>query len=130
MTFSVAIAGASGYAGGEVLRLMAGHPELEVRTVTAHSNAGQPLIDVHPHLRSHAHLELRETAAEVLAGHDIVVHALPHGASGAIAAELPDDVLVLDCGAAGDLPHCRLTRDMGEWRHLGAGDPNLCPACL
>ncbi|MEN9620831.1 MAG: N-acetyl-gamma-glutamyl-phosphate reductase, partial [Actinomycetota bacterium] len=52
MTFSVAVAGASGYAGGEVLRLMAEHPELEVRTVTAHSNAGQPLIDVHPHLRS------------------------------------------------------------------------------
>lgn len=99
MTLSVAIAGASGYAGGEVLRLMAAHPELEVRTVTAHSNAGQPLIDVHPHLRSYADLELRETSPQTLAGHDIVVLALPHGASGAIAAELPDDVLVLDCGA-------------------------------
>lgn len=99
MTLSVAIAGASGYAGGEVLRLMAAHPELEVRTVTAHSNAGQPLIDVHPHLRSYADLALRETSPQTLAGHDVVVLALPHGASGAIAAELPDDVLVLDCGA-------------------------------
>ncbi|OYX54918.1 MAG: N-acetyl-gamma-glutamyl-phosphate reductase [Micrococcales bacterium 32-70-13] len=99
MTYSVAVAGASGYAGGEVLRLMAQHPELEVRTVTAHSNAGQPLIDVHPHLRSLAHLEFVETTPERLAGHDIVVLALPHGTSGAIAAQLPPETLVLDCGA-------------------------------
>lgn len=99
MPYSVAIAGASGYAGGEVLRLMARHPELEVRTVTAHSNAGAALIDVHPHLRSLAHLTFVETTAENLRGHDIVVLALPHGASGAIAAELETDVLVLDCGA-------------------------------
>lgn len=114
MTLSVAIAGASGYAGGEVLRLMAGHPELEVRTVTAHSNAGQALIDVHPHLRSYAHLTLQETSAEALAGHDVVVLALPHGASGAIAAELPDDVLVLDCGA----DH-RLTSETAWERYYG-----------
>lgn len=99
MPYSVAIAGASGYAGGEVLRLMARHPELEVRTVTAHSNAGAALIDVHPHLRSLAHLTFVETTAENLRGHDIVVLALPHGTSGAIAAELETDVLVLDCGA-------------------------------
>ncbi|MGY6499023.1 MAG: N-acetyl-gamma-glutamyl-phosphate reductase, partial [Microcella sp.] len=99
MPYSVAIAGASGYAGGEVLRLMARHPELEVRTVTAHSNAGAALIDVHPHLRSLAHLTFVETTAENLRGHDIVVLALPHGTSGAIAAELEMDVLVLDCGA-------------------------------
>lgn len=99
MTYSVAVAGASGYAGGEVLRVLADHPDVEVRTVTAHSNAGQPLIDVHPHLRSLDHLTLVETTAEQLAGHDAVVLALPHGASGAIAAQLPDDALVLDCGA-------------------------------
>jgi N-acetyl-gamma-glutamyl-phosphate reductase len=99
MPYSVAIAGASGYAGGEVLRLMARHPELEVRTVTAHSNAGAALIDVHPHLRSLAHLTFVDTTAENLRGHDIVVLALPHGTSGGIAAELGDDVLVLDCGA-------------------------------
>lgn len=99
MPYSVAVAGASGYAGGEVLRLIAAHPELEVRTVTAHSNAGQRLIDVHPHLRSLASLSLVETTTENLAGHDVVVLALPHGASGALAAQLPDDILVLDCGA-------------------------------
>lgn len=99
MPYSVAVAGASGYAGGEVLRLIAAHPELEVRTVTAHSNAGQRLIDVHPHLRSLASLSLVETTTENLSGHDVVVLALPHGASGALAAQLPENVLVLDCGA-------------------------------
>ncbi|QTX04995.1 N-acetyl-gamma-glutamyl-phosphate reductase [Agromyces archimandritae] len=99
MTYSVAIAGASGYAGGELLRLLADHPEFEVRTVTAHANAGQALIAVQPHLRGYAHLTLQETTPEILSGHDIVFLALPHGASGAIAAALPDDVLVVDCGA-------------------------------
>ena len=99
MTYSVAIAGASGYAGGEVLRLLAGHAEFEVRTVTAHSNAGEKLGVVHPHLRQFADLTLVETTTANLAGHDVVVLALPHGASGAIAADLPADTLVIDCGA-------------------------------
>ena len=99
MSLSVAVAGASGYAGGELLRLIAGHPELEVTIVTAHQNAGQPLASVHPHLRSLAHLELQPTTAEVLSGADIVFLALPHGKSGEVTAGLPDDVLVIDCGA-------------------------------
>ena len=99
MTFTVAVSGASGYAGGELLRLLADHPEFEVRTVTAHANAGQPLCAVQPHLRGYTHLSLKETSAETLAGHDVVFLALPHGASGAIAAELGDDTLVIDCGA-------------------------------
>ncbi|MEF3404132.1 N-acetyl-gamma-glutamyl-phosphate reductase [Agromyces sp. CCNWLW203] len=99
MTFTVAVSGASGYAGGEILRLLADHPDFDVRTVTAHSNAGQPLIAVQPHLRSYTHLTLQDTTAENLAGHDIVFLALPHGASGAIAAQLPAETLVIDCGA-------------------------------
>ena len=99
MSVSVAVAGASGYAGGELLRLLAAHPEFEIATVTAHSNAGQPLSSVHPHLVSLGHLSLQETTPAVLAGHDVVFLALPHGASGAITADLPDDVLVVDCGA-------------------------------
>ena len=99
MTYSVAVAGASGYAGGEVLRLLAAHPEFEVRTVTAHSNAGEKLGVVHPHLRALAGLTLVDTTADALRGHDVVILALPHGASGAIAADLPADTLVIDCGA-------------------------------
>ena len=116
MSLSVAVAGASGYAGGELLRLLAQHPDLEVTTVTAFQNAGQPLAAVHPHLRSLAHLTLQETTAEVLAGADVVFLALPHGASGALTAQLPDDVLVIDCGA----DH-RLT-DPAAWAEFYGGD--------
>ncbi|TFD88227.1 N-acetyl-gamma-glutamyl-phosphate reductase [Cryobacterium serini] len=99
MVFSVAVAGASGYAGGELLRLLAGHPEFEVRTVTAHSNAGQRLVDVQPSLRSLAHLTLVDTTPENLSGHDVVFVALPHGKSGELTAHLPAETLVVDCGA-------------------------------
>ncbi|WP_105035186.1 N-acetyl-gamma-glutamyl-phosphate reductase [Cryobacterium aureum] len=99
MAFSVAVAGASGYAGGELLRLLAGHPEFEVRTVTAHSNAGQRLIDVQPSLRSLAHLTLVDTTPQNLSGHDVVFVALPHGKSGELTAHLPAETLVVDCGA-------------------------------
>lgn len=99
MPLSVAVAGASGYAGGELLRILSAHPEFDVTTVTAFTNAGQPLIAAQPHLRSLAHLTLVETTAENLTGHDVVFLALPHGRSGEITAQLPDDTLVVDCGA-------------------------------
>ncbi len=99
MTYTVAVSGASGYAGGEILRLLAGHPDIEIRTVTAHSNAGQPLIEHQPHLRSLAHLTLQETTPEILAGHDIVFLALPHGQSGQYTDALGDTPLVIDAGA-------------------------------
>ena len=66
MTYSVAVSGASGYAGGEILRLLASHPDIEIRTVTAHSNAGQPLVQHQPHLRSLAHLTLQDTTPETV----------------------------------------------------------------
>jgi N-acetyl-gamma-glutamyl-phosphate reductase len=95
----VAVAGASGYAGGEFLRIAARHPHLEIGALTAHSNAGSRLGELQPHLRGLADRVLEPTTAEALAGHDVVVLGLPHGASGEIAAQLPDDVLVLDLGA-------------------------------
>lgn len=99
MTYTVAVSGASGYAGGEILRLLAAHPDIEIRTVTAHSNAGQPLVDHQPHLRSLAHLTLQDTTAEILAGHDIVFLALPHGQSGQYTDALGDVPLIIDAGA-------------------------------
>ncbi|HET8595556.1 MAG TPA: N-acetyl-gamma-glutamyl-phosphate reductase [Intrasporangium sp.] len=94
-----AVAGASGYAGGEILRLLLAHPEIKIGAVTAGSNAGEPLGAVHPHLVPLADRVLEETSAAVLAGHDVVFLALPHGHSAALAAELPADVVVIDCGA-------------------------------
>ncbi len=99
MSLSVAVAGASGYAGGELLRLLAGHPDFVVKTVTAFSNAGQPLAALQPQLRSLAHLGLVETSAQSLSGHDVVFLALPHGRSGEITAQLAPGTLVVDCGA-------------------------------
>lgn len=99
MTYTVAVSGASGYAGGEILRLLAGHPDIEIRTVTAHSNAGQPLIELQPHLRSLASLTLQDTTPETLSGHDIVFLALPHGQSGQYTDALGDTPLVIDAGA-------------------------------
>jgi len=99
MTVTVAVAGASGYAGGEALRLLLGHPEIEIGALTAHSNAGSRLGEVQPHLRALADRVLLETTAENLAGHDVVVLALPHGASGEISAQLPERTIVVDLGA-------------------------------
>jgi N-acetyl-gamma-glutamyl-phosphate reductase len=96
---SVAVAGASGYAGGEVLRLLLAHPHVEIGALTAGSNAGEPLGALQPHLTPLADRVLEETSLDILAGHDVVVLALPHGQSGPLAAQLGDDVLVIDCGA-------------------------------
>ena len=94
-----AVAGASGYAGGEILRLLLAHPQFEVGAVTAASSAGERLGGVHPHLVPLADRVLEATSLETLSGHDVVFLALPHGHSGALAAQLPDSVVVIDCGA-------------------------------
>ena len=116
MTFTVAVAGASGYAGGELLRLLADHPEFEIRTVTGHSSAGRPLVESQPHLRGLADLILQPTTPEVLDGHDIVFFALPHGASGELTAQLRDVRVAIDCGA----DH-RLT-DPADWAAFYGGE--------
>ncbi|MDR2565375.1 MAG: N-acetyl-gamma-glutamyl-phosphate reductase, partial [Bifidobacteriaceae bacterium] len=102
MSFSVAVAGASGYAGGETLRLLAAHPKARVGAVTAHSSTGQTLRRHHPHIAALGERVLADTTPEVLAGHHVIVLALPHGKSGELAAALeqasPDSILV-DLGA-------------------------------
>lgn len=128
MTYSVAVAGASGYAGGELLRLLAGHPEFEVRTITAHQNAGEPLRRVHPHLASYGDAVFAPTTAEALGGHDVVFLALPHGHSGALAAELGDGPLLVDCGADHRLERADDWADYYGGDHFGSwtyGMPEL-----
>lgn len=116
----IAVAGASGYAGGEVLRLLLGHPayrrgDLVIGSLTAASSAGSTLGEHHPHLIPLADRVLAPTAVEDLAGHDVIFLGLPHGHSAEIAAALPDSTLVIDCGA-----DFRLA-DSGDWERWYGG---------
>ncbi|MGO4203344.1 N-acetyl-gamma-glutamyl-phosphate reductase [Rhodococcus sp. TAF43] len=100
----VAIAGASGYAGGEILRLLLGHPayrdgSLVIGALTAGSNAGTTLGSHHPHLLPLADRVLGPTDIETLSGHDVVFLGLPHGNSAEIARQLPESTVIIDCGA-------------------------------
>ena len=119
MTRRVAVAGASGYAGGELLRLLLGHPEFEIGAVTAGANAGSPLGEHQLHLPALADRVLAETTPENLAGHDVVFLALPHGQSAAIARELPEDVLIVDCGADFRLADPQAWADFYGGEHAG-----------
>ncbi|MFF7858200.1 N-acetyl-gamma-glutamyl-phosphate reductase [Streptomyces sp. NPDC007904] len=109
MAVRAAVAGASGYAGGELLRLLLAHPEVEIGALTGNSNAGGRLGALQPHLLPLADRILEPTTAEVLTGHEVVFLALPHGQSAAVAEQLGPDVLVVDMGADFRL------RDAADW---------------
>jgi len=112
MTVRVAVAGASGYAGGEILRLLLSHPDVEIGTVAAHNSAGRTLGEVQPHLTTLADRVLMETSSASLHGHDVVFLALPHGQSAALAKQLGAETLIVDCGADFRL------RDPVEWERF------------
>jgi N-acetyl-gamma-glutamyl-phosphate reductase len=100
----VAVAGATGYAGGEILRLLLGHPaysdgRFTIGAVTAAASAGSTLGDHHPHLIPLAQRVVEPTELSVLDGHDVVFLALPHGHSAALAEQLSPQTLIIDCGA-------------------------------
>jgi N-acetyl-gamma-glutamyl-phosphate reductase len=99
VTVRIAVGGASGYAGGELLRLLLAHPEVEIGALTAGGNAGTRLAAHQPHLVPLADRVLDETTPDALRGHDVVFLALPHGHSAALAEQLDPGTLVIDCGA-------------------------------
>lgn len=99
MTYTVAVAGCTGYAGGELLRLLLQHPEVEIGALTGNSSVGDRLGVHQSHLFALADRVVAPTTAAELAGHDVVFLALPHGTSAAIAEQLGDDTLVVDAGA-------------------------------
>ena len=113
--YTVAVAGASGYAGSEMIRLLAAHPAFQVCTVTGHGSAGRLLGEFSPNLpESLASMQIQDTDPEILAGHDLVVLALPHGASGPLAEQLDPQSLMVDLGADHRL------EDPGDWQdHYG-----------
>lgn len=122
MAVRAAVAGASGYAGGELLRLLLVHPGIEIGALTGNSNAGQRLGALQPHLLPLADRVLQEATPEVLAGHDVVFLALPHGQSAAVAERLGPDVLVVDMGADFRL------KDPADWeRFYGSAHAGTWP---
>lgn len=111
----MSVAGASGYAGGELLRLLAGHPGLEIAGLTAGGKAGRMVGEVHPQLGTLASRSLAETTADLLADADLAFLALPHGESAALVGSLPTDLPIVDLGA-----DFRLA-DSGPWeRYYGS----------
>lgn len=114
MGTTTAVAGASGYAGGELLRLVSAHPDLDLVVAAAASQAGEPVGAVHPHLVSLGDRVFEPTTPEVLGRAELVFLALPHGASAAVAADLPPSTKVVDLGADHRL------RDAAAWdSHYG-----------
>src|SRR3954447_11728482 len=116
MGMTAAVVGASGYAGGELLRLLSTHPDLDVGAVAAASNAGRPLSQLHPQLRSLPDLVLCGPEDPAIAAADVVFLALPHGESARVAAALPDSALIVDLGA-----DFRLRR-AEDWTRFYGGD--------
>jgi N-acetyl-gamma-glutamyl-phosphate reductase len=116
MAYRAAVVGASGYTGAELLRLLAAHPEIEVRHVTAASNAGTRIADLYPALTpAYRDTVFAPLDAADLRGFDLVFCALPHGASQQLVPAIVDDVAhVVDLGADFRLPPDAYARWYGE----------------
>ncbi len=112
----IAVAGASGYAGGELLRVLLAHPDVEIGALTAGGSAGTTLGVHQPHLLPLADRVLADTTSVTLAGHDVVFLALPHGRSAELAAALDEGTVVIDCGADHRLA------DPADWQRWYGGE--------
>lgn len=99
MCMKIGVIGASGYAGGELLRLLAFHPQFEVVAITAHSQAGEQITSVHPHLQSYVGKKFSAFSADDFAKCDLIFLALPHGESAKVIEQLPASARIVDLGA-------------------------------
>jgi len=115
-----AVIGASGYAGGELLRLLSTHPHLQVTQVSAHSNAGELITNVHPHLTTHNGERFLSIDSLKFEDIEVAFIALPHGQSAGIVEKFSKNTKIVDLGA-----DFRLT-DATQWKkyydgiHAGA----------
>jgi N-acetyl-gamma-glutamyl-phosphate reductase len=95
----IGVVGASGYAGGELLRLLAIHPEFEVSAITAHSNAGEEITSIHPQLQSYSGRRFSAFSPSDFSESELIFLALPHGESAKIISQLPVTSKIVDLGA-------------------------------
>jgi len=126
-----AVIGASGYAGGELLRLLAVHPHFQVTAISAHSNAGELVTSVHPHLTTHTGEKFLAVSEIDFSDIELVFIALPHGESASLIKKIPATAKIVDLGADYRL------EDSAQWEkyyggsHAGAwvyGLPELSAA--
>jgi N-acetyl-gamma-glutamyl-phosphate reductase len=112
----IGVVGASGYAGGELLRLLAFHPHFKVTAITAHSNAGEQITSIHPQLQSYAGQKFNAFSTSDFAQCDLIFLALPHGESAKVIAQLPATAKIVDLGADYRL------EDASQWQKYYGGD--------
>jgi len=115
-----AVIGASGYAGGELLRLLAIHPHFQVTVVSAHSNAGEQVTTVHPQLQRYAGRSFVSTDSIDFSSLDLVFLALPHGESAALTEKIPAHVKIVDLGADFRLENAAQWDKYYGGKHAGA----------
>jgi N-acetyl-gamma-glutamyl-phosphate reductase len=128
MGITAAVVGASGYAGGELLRILLDHPNIELGPLTAASRAGTPVTAAHPHLLRLSNRRFVATEPASVTGADVVFLALPHGESARFAADLPDTVAVIDLGADHRLADAQVWHEFYGTRyaaHWSYGLPEL-----
>ena len=95
----IGLVGGSGYAGGELLRLLANHPDFEVTAISAYSNAGEEITSIHPHLQSYAGQKFSSFTVDEFSDCELIFLALPHGESSKVIAQLSPSVKIVDLGA-------------------------------
>lgn len=95
----IGVLGASGYAGGELLRLLSGHPDFEVSYIAAGSNAGEKITDLHSHLITYGDQRFAGTDIDAINNCDLIFLALPHGQSAEIVKQIDERVKAVDLGA-------------------------------
>jgi N-acetyl-gamma-glutamyl-phosphate reductase len=121
MQMRVAVVGASGYAGGELLRLICEHPDLDLAVATADNSAGKAIGEVHAHLAGHptmANLIFEPHNAVKAAQCGLIFLALPAGQSAPTVADVSDDIAIVDLG-----PDFRLAERRDWVRHYGGDHP-------
>lgn len=112
----IGVVGASGYAGGELLRLLASHPEFEASVITAGANAGEEITSVHPQLSNYAGRKFQTSDPSNLKSLDLLFIALPHGESAKLINQLDPELKIVDLGADYRL------RSPSQWKKYYGGD--------
>lgn len=112
----IGVVGASGYAGGELLRLLSLHPEFKATVITAGINAGEEITKVHPQLSKYVGRKFENSEPDKLKGLDLIFIALPHGESAKLINQLDPNQKIIDLGADFRL------KSKEQWQKYYGGD--------